>query len=442
MQAFDDNQSPQVPRDPAMAILRVAIVVLGVIWAYLQPGDNQRVLLQAFGGYAVYSALLYALAYRPLIKGSWQKFYLVAGALDLAFAILLIQQTGGIGSPFVRALNLWVALLAFLFGLTIGSIGSVVALAVLFAFDLQAGVPGDPLAVIIRAGGLLLHGPLVGYLSDRERARILTISKGRDDLAEANKKLVTEQAKLIQAEKLSSIGMLASGVAHEINNPLMGVMGCVKALSEKAIDENRRDDYFAAVQDGLERIRGTVQSLLDFARQRPPSPAPLDAAEVVDSVIRLLQPLARKKDVAVVNAIAPGQAQVQADRTQIMQALVNVIMNALQAIKKAGGHITIAAVPPVGTSEPRLVGLQVEDDGVGMPKDVVARVCDPFFTTKPEGEGTGLGMAITQGIVRAHGGDLTLESEVGVGTKVTLWLPEAAAATERGAGSTKEAVHA
>ncbi|HEY3448356.1 MAG TPA: ATP-binding protein [Myxococcales bacterium] len=441
MEAVYDSDSPQVPRDPAMAVLRVAIVVFGVVWAFLQPSAQRMVLLHAFGGYAVYSALLYALAYRPLIKGSGRKFYLVAGVLDLAFAVLLIQQTGGIGSPFVRALNLWVALLAFLFGLTIGSVGSVVALAVLFAFDLQAGLPGDPLAVIIRSGGLLLHGPLVGYLSDRERARIRTISKTRDDLAEANRRLVGEQAKLIQAEKLSSIGMLASGVAHEINNPLMGVMGCVKALSEHSVDEKRTRDYFEAVQDGLERIRGTVQSLLDFARQRPPSPSALDAAEVIDSVTRLLQPLARKKDVEVASSVRSGEAQVQVDRTQIMQALVNVVMNALQAVKN-GGRIRIAVVRGSGLGdEPRLVGLRVEDDGVGMPKDVVAKVCDPFFTTKPEGEGTGLGMAITQGIVRAHGGDLTIESEVGVGTKVTLWLPAGTVAGE-GRGSSKEAVRA
>ena len=429
-----EGEKGRLPRDLVMAGLRVAIVVCGLLYAAVQPaGPHHDVLLQAFLGCGLYSVLLYALAFRPLIKRSWRTFYLLAGALDLAFLVLLVHQSGGIGSPFVRALNLWVALLAFLFGLTIGSFGSALALAALLFFDAQAGWPGDRLGVLIQAGGLFLHGPLVGYLSDRERSRVRMLSKAHGELRAANRQLVTEQAKLVQAEKLSSIGLLASGVAHEINNPLMGVMGCVKALRDDSVGEERRKEYFEAVHDGLERIRATVQSLLDFARQRPPSLSTLDAAEVVDGVVRLLQPLARKKDATVDNRIAPGAALVQADRTQIMQALVNVLMNAIQAVGR-GGHVSVSAAR--SESDPRLVWVRVEDDGGGMPKDVVARVCDPFFTTKPEGEGTGLGMSITLGIARAHGGELSVESEVGAGTQVTLWLPA------HGGEAAKEASHA
>jgi signal transduction histidine kinase len=408
-----------MPRDTAMAALRVAILLGGIAYTSLEPDSyRQGVLLQAFVGFAVYSFLLYAVAFRALARGTGARFYLVAFLLDLIFAVIVIGETGGAASPFFRALYLWVAVIAFLFGLKLGALGSLVAFAVLLAFDFAAGFPAaDPLPVLLQAGGLLMHGPLVGYIADRERARLEALREARDRLAEVNRQLVDEQAKLIQAEKLSSIGLLASGVAHEINNPLSGVMGCCKALREGSVEGERRDEYFEAVQDGLERIRGTVQSLLDFARQRPPAPTDQDAAEVVASCIRLLQPLERKKDLSVKSHIATGEVVVEADRTQLMQALVNVLMNSIQAAPR-GGVIAVRARP-----EEARVGIRIEDNGGGIPPEVLSKVCDPFFTTKPEGEGTGLGLAITLGIARAHGGDLAIESELGKGTAVTLWLP-------------------
>jgi signal transduction histidine kinase len=407
-------------RDPAMAALRVVILLAGIAYCAVEPDPaHKAILMQAFMAFALYGVVLYALGYRALARGKSRQFYLLAAALDFSFAVLVIYTTGGAASPFFRALYLWVAILAFLFGLKVGVLGSMVAFAALLGFDLAAGLPSDPLPVLLQAGGLLMHGPLVGYLADRERSRAQMLGDARDRLAAANRALVEEQAKLIQAEKLSSIGLLASGVAHEINNPLMGLMGCAKALREGLITGERREEYWDAVQDGLERIRGTVQSLLDFARQRPPASTEQDAREVVASCVRLLQPLGRKKDLTVENRIGPGEARVQADRAQLMQALVNVLMNSVQAAPQ-GGAVTVSA-----RADGERVGIRIEDNGAGIPKELLKRVCDPFFTTKAEGEGTGLGLAITLNIARAHGGDLAIESEVGRGTAVTLWLPRA-----------------
>ena len=129
--------------------------------------------------------------------------------------------------------------------------------------------------------------------------------------------------------------------------------------------------------------------------------------------------LGRKKDLTVENRIGPGEARVQADRAQLMQALVNVLMNSVQAAPQ-GGAVTVSA-----RADGERVGIRIEDNGAGIPKELLQRVCDPFFTTKPEGEGTGLGLAITLNIARSHGGDLAIESEVGRGTAVTIWLPRA-----------------
>lgn len=238
-------------------------------------------------------------------------------------------------------------------------------------------------------------------------------------LAEANLRLREEHQKLLQAEKMASVGLLAAGVAHEINNPLSGVMACLKALEEETVRPERRSQYFATARDGLERIQQTVRGLLDFSRQRPPAPAEVGIEEVVSSCSRLLAPLVRKRNVEI--RIEPGaeSARVHADRPQLMQAMVNLLLNAAY-VAPEGSAVAVDVIYTEGE-----LGLEVSDHGPGMTDEVIARACDPFFTTKPEGEGTGLGLAVTQGIARAHGGRLSFErhNPPESGTRATLWLP-------------------
>lgn len=255
-------------------------------------------------------------------------------------------------------------------------------------------------------------------MSERESRRADDLDRAHRDLVDANRRILEEQTKLIQAEKLSSIGLLAAGVAHEINNPLSGVLGCVKVLRDNtAMTEQRRDEYFETVRDGLERIQTIVRGLLDYARQRPPTPEPVEPAEIVSASLRLVAPATKKKDLTIVTDLETTQAGVRADRAQLMQAIVNVLLNAIYA---APPHTQLE----ISThSMPDRAGIRIADHGPGISKEILHRVCDPFFTTKPEGEGTGLGLAVTLSIVRANGGDLQLESTPGLGTTVTIWLP-------------------
>ncbi|MBK8014399.1 MAG: PAS domain-containing sensor histidine kinase [Deltaproteobacteria bacterium] len=236
------------------------------------------------------------------------------------------------------------------------------------------------------------------------------------ELKDANKRIREEQAKLIQAEKLSSIGLLASGVAHEVNNPLSGVMACVKALADESIPLSRRPEYFRTARDGLERIQQIVRSLLDYARQRAPAPSEVDVSDVISDSLRLIAPALRKRRLEIRAAV--DHVTLYADRSQLMQGIINLLMNAVQA-SSPGGEIGLAT-----EIEAHRVGISIVDRGPGMPEDVLRRACDPFFTTKSEGEGTGLGLAVTLSIARSHGGDLDIESTVGKGTAVTLWLPK------------------
>lgn len=252
-------------------------------------------------------------------------------------------------------------------------------------------------------------------LSERERQRA-------EALAEANRRIVEEQSKLIQAEKLSSVGLLAAGVAHEINNPLAGVMSCVRALREGTLQEERRDEYFDAVRDGLERIRATVQGLLDFSRPQGTGVSEVLGADVVKSCLILLAPQLRKKNIEIVLDCEGDTRVLRANRSQLVQASMNVLLNAIHASPE-GAKIEVDMV-----EDERRIGLRFTDHGSGIPMELLARVTDPFFTTKEPGQGTGLGLAVTANLLQAHGGELAIASENGEGTVVTFWLPRAPAA--------------
>ncbi len=254
----------------------------------------------------------------------------------------------------------------------------------------------------------------IGFVRDISERKV-----HEEKLAEANRRLVAEQEKLIHAEKLSSIGLLASGIAHEVNNPLAGVMACIKALHTERYPKGRREEYFETARSGLERIEKIVRNLLDYARRGPMVMGVVSPADVVEGCLRLLAPVLQKKNVQVRNALTDtGSVQIVGDRSQMMQALMNVLMNATQA-SPYGSSIQVRL-----EERDTMLGVVVEDEGPGIPEEDLRRVRDPFFTTKPEGQGTGLGLAITSGIVEAHDGELEIGNTQN-GARVVVWVPMA-----------------
>ncbi len=411
---FDD-------RDRIYALLRAVALLSGVAFAFVSatPGPLRTAVIAAHSAFLGYSVLAYSIGW-PIVRLSDKTlFYLVLAAFDLVFCIILMALTGGAASPFFRALYVWVAMFAFYFGRSGGIRASSIALVVYCSFHLVDDFRGDAWVLAVQGGGMLMHGPLIGLLTDRERRRAQELREARDHLAAMNTQLVEEQSQRIQIEKLSSIGLLASGVAHEINNPLSGVMGCVKSLRDGTVPEERRGEYFQTVTEGLERIRQTVRGLLDYARQRPPAPSDVDVHEVMDASIRLVQPALTKKRVTTVLSVKPGAVHVHADRAQLMQVIVNLLLNAAEA-SHADQKIQVDARADPNSGRVRLT---VRDEGCGIPADIMDRICDPFFTTKAEGQGTGLGLSVSLGIIRNHGGELTFESEEGAGTTAIVRLP-------------------
>lgn len=253
-------------------------------------------------------------------------------------------------------------------------------------------------------------------ITARKRAEA-ALSRAVDQLEAANQRILEEQSRLLQAEKLSSVGLLAAGVAHEINNPLAGTMACVKQLRDGRVAEHRRGTYFETVLDGLDRIERIVSALLSYARPTHGAAGPVDVAELIDGCLLLIRPAMHKARVRIEHRRPDPPLYAAGDRQQLMQAAMNVLLNAVHASPEGGA---VHVEHPVDDGR---VALRITDEGPGIPEADIERVCDPFFSTKPEGTGTGLGLSVTLGIVQAHGGALEFGRADGGGAEVTLWLP-------------------
>ena len=232
---------------------------------------------------------------------------------------------------------------------------------------------------------------------------------------------MTETKKLEQqirnSEKLASVGKLAAGVAHEINNPLGGILNCLYNLRKGTLSASRQEEYRASMEDGVRRVQKIVRQLLDFSQQHEPEFALTDINHVVDRVLVLTTHLFAPNRIVLETGLGHGLPNIMVDRHMIEQVLMNLILNAVQAMKD-GGVLTIRTSVVEGVCL-----IEVRDTGSGIPPAVLPRIFDPFFTTKSEGEGTGLGLSVSLGIVERHGGKILVDSELGKGTTFTLCLP-------------------
>ncbi|MGH7314156.1 MAG: ATP-binding protein, partial [Candidatus Rokuibacteriota bacterium] len=259
-----------------------------------------------------------------------------------------------------------------------------------------------------------------------ETARLY--ASARDNLA----RLRETQAQLLQAGKMSAIGQLVSGVAHEINNPLSVIMGYGQLLLSRGVAESLRRPLELMVQQA-DRMAKIVRNLLYFARQRPPERAPVDLNQVIEQTLALRLHQLMLSGIAVERDVEPQLPPVTGDAQQLTQVFLNLLLNAEQAIAVAGAGGSIVFRTRV-VDGGRTVRATVEDNGPGIPPDILARVFEPFFTTKEVGSGTGLGLSVSYGIAEEHGGRLSVESEPGR-TIFSLELPAAQDAATSGIGT-------
>ncbi|MGC9983618.1 MAG: ATP-binding protein [Polyangia bacterium] len=237
------------------------------------------------------------------------------------------------------------------------------------------------------------------------------------------------QNQVIHAEKLATVGQIAAGVAHEINNPLTSIQACVEAVLHKAsmavqgrvpnqiepVDLER----LKRIQDGVERIRRFTHDLVGYARPSRVEIERLDLNEVVEHALSFCEHIFVEAKATLDRDLAANLPPVRAVRDQVMQVVTNLVTNAAQALGEKGGTIRVRTFHDGEAA----VGLAVTDTGSGIREEHRASIFDPFFTTKPAGSGTGLGLSVVRNIVYAHGGQITFQSKLGSGTTFVVTLP-------------------
>jgi two-component system NtrC family sensor kinase len=234
---------------------------------------------------------------------------------------------------------------------------------------------------------------------------------------EAEEERASLQKQLMRADRLATIGQLAAGVAHELNEPLSSILGFAQLVKKNpGLPDETAHDIQKIVAASL-HAREIIRKLLLFARQTPTRREPTDLNTVVSDALGLFEHRFKQEGVELVCSLCPKAPEITADASQLTQVVVNLVVNALQAMPE-GGRLTVETDAQDGH-----VFCIVEDTGVGMTEDILDRLFVPFFTTKEVNQGTGLGLPVVHGIVTSHGGTIEVKSKPGVGTRFTIRLP-------------------
>ncbi len=332
-------------------------------------------------------------------------------------ALVAVTPRAPSGIAPVWALWLWAVLLSFLFA---------GAVAIVVAHFLLVRPMNSVLAAVRRVG---LGGPEgdIAALRDQVEAVVraereasrraerlaVEIRRIRDDLKGA-------QTTLLRAEKLASVGQLAAGIAHEIGNPIGIILGLSDLLKDGAVRAEESRQFAAQIREAAGRVDGIIRDLLQFARPVRDEEARADVREVLQTTLQLLRPQKRFKGIEVCTELEEGPIQAEIRASQLQQVLVNLLLNAADAMM-GKGRVTVRA-----WRGEREVFLEVEDEGPGIAPEDRERIFDPFYTTKAPGEGTGLGLPISAQIVEIYGGDISVEpARGGRGAcfRLRLWQP-------------------
>lgn len=310
---------------------------------------------------------------------------------------------------------------------------SAVAIAAVLALALGVVFIGRPMAKLAekarRVGTGDLSGPLILAQRDElgQLAKEINLMCERLAAERSARETATEQ--LRHADRLTTVGKLASGLAHELGTPLNVVQGRARLIRDREVEGDDVIDSARIVAEQAERMTALIRQLLDFARPRPLHKAPVNVTSLCTRVCELVGPIARKANVTLQPPAFDDSLRVAADDGQLSQVMTNLVINAIHAMPD-GGTVAISArtveqAPPpyVEGAAQTWVAVDVHDSGTGMASDTRDRIFEPFFTTKEVGEGTGLGLSVSWGIVREHGGWIDVASVLGKGSTFTLYLP-------------------
>jgi len=265
----------------------------------------------------------------------------------------------------------------------------------------------------------LLIAMLVERFEKEEKAHA-ELNIAHQELSTYVQQLKESQEQLIQAEKLTSLGQMAASIAHEINNPLAGVLVYTKLLSKKVAGDTFVKEealgYLSKMESEISHSSRIIRNLLDFARQTEPMFRLVDINRVLEQALSLVGHQAQLQNIEVIREISPSLPKVMADFDQLQQVFTNLTLNAIQAMPDGGRLILHTSVVD------GQIRVDVQDTGCGIPKENLAKLFTPFFTTKEKGKGVGLGLAVIHGIIERHKGKVKVQSEVGKGTTFSVYL--------------------
>jgi len=298
------------------------------------------------------------------------------------------------------------------------------ALAVVMGYVLADKIM-NPVHRLIKASQQVTEGSLTPDIGPISKGEIGVLQNTfKDMVAAMGRRRAAAQDRLLQSEKQASIGRLAAGVAHQMNNPLTGVLAYTRMLlRRKDIGNDIRSDL-QTIAESTEQLRKIVKGLLDFSRQTKLDKEPMDVNRLIRTAVSLIEHPALIRGVSV--KFNPGEnlPMLTLDRNQFQSVLLNMIINALDATEP-GGNIAISTRIGLSASDAGQKGLEISiaDTGCGIPPEDLDKLFEPFFTKKDPSQATGLGLSVSFGIVQRHGGTIRVQSEAGKGTRFFIWLP-------------------
>jgi len=272
-----------------------------------------------------------------------------------------------------------------------------------------------PIAELVEAHRRLAQGDMTVRVQTYGSGELAVLGQSFNSMAET---LHNTQQELLHKEKLASMGQLAAGVAHEINNPLGTILLFAEAMHKDTPENDPRRDDLRMIVNETTRCKNIVADLLNFARQQEMLAQETDVHKLLERVIEEMCRQPSFGGLEIVRNFSPDLPTIQADADQLQQVFINLLNNAAEAIE-GGGTITLTTRSVNGY----WVEIKVSDTGYGIPEEHLSKLFTPFFTTKPPGKGTGLGLSIVYGIVKMHRGQITVQSQVGRGTSFTVTLP-------------------
>jgi signal transduction histidine kinase len=227
------------------------------------------------------------------------------------------------------------------------------------------------------------------------------------------------QAQLIQSEKLAAFGQLGAGVAHEVKNPLAGILGCAQLCLRKVGESSPMHRNLALIEKETKRCKTIVENLLRFARQEKALLEPIEVNPVIEDAMSIVNHQLELNNVKLSADLEPDLPKIKGTANQLQQVLLNLIMNAQQAMDGAAGNVLVTT----RATQDGGIEIRVQDDGPGIPNEIKDKILEPFFTTKPGGKGTGLGLSVSYGIITDHGGTISIRDSPGGGATFILLFP-------------------